>query len=404
MRREKQGERLFTITGLNNGSVQKRPILKEQRHGVWNLWVKKVEEVETEEEKNAKEKRLKAAAEQPDAGRGNRALGIYAGAGSAELRNAGRALGALNSSEMQRGELPGRTNPSTNRELRGSLNERRCRSSTRAGSRVGRGKSLFVAEVLSMKVLVTSVFAVCLLASGAVHADSKVVNKSSSKIRVYWTAAGCAGIKDGFGYVCAWKDVAARRSAKYKFKWGTTGLRVSANCVNDASGWSQAQGSPKQGWTTSNRKTHHIKCGTKVNPNSPAVPEGTFMIINQRSALCLGLGKLTLGARAGLNKCDGSRRQAFTSYKRMLRSAGNPKLCLGLTRRNRLIAGNCAPSRGKITAGLTSGRGWRQLKMKGLCLIQRSNTVLSSQVEMVPCKTKRKRYNRDQWSNILAPR
>ncbi|MDD5387780.1 MAG: hypothetical protein PHD37_00425 [Gallionellaceae bacterium] len=76
-----------------------------------------------------------------------------------------------------------------------------------------------------------------LAAGGALaNHDVGVNNTMKEAIRVYWTAAGCAGVSDGRTFVCMAQDVSPGQSASYGYKAGTSLQKVSVGgpgaCAN----------------------------------------------------------------------------------------------------------------------------------------------------------------------------
>jgi len=70
-----------------------------------------------------------------------------------------------------------------------------------------------------------------LLATPAAFAGDivPVVNTMNESVTVYWTAAGCAGIKNGKTFVCDSKELAPGQSDSYTFRKGTTAQKVAAS-------------------------------------------------------------------------------------------------------------------------------------------------------------------------------
>ena len=80
---------------------------------------------------------------------------------------------------------------------------------------------------------VVGILAALLMLSSTAYGDSKkwrANNNSDQTVKVYWVAAGCAGVKpsckdkaDPIGVVCKTKILQPGESSFYKFKDGTSG-------------------------------------------------------------------------------------------------------------------------------------------------------------------------------------
>jgi len=75
--------------------------------------------------------------------------------------------------------------------------------------------------------LALAAFAATALA-GAAEASQKttVHNNTDRSVRVYFTAAGCFGAKNGLIAICSDQSVAAGKSVSYTYKLGTSARRV----------------------------------------------------------------------------------------------------------------------------------------------------------------------------------
>jgi hypothetical protein len=79
--------------------------------------------------------------------------------------------------------------------------------------------------------------------AGEVKHDQLVIitNRSNERRKAYWTAAGCAGLKDGVAVLCHAEEVAAGASARYVYRKGTSSRNVQIRDLtrtskNDTSG------------------------------------------------------------------------------------------------------------------------------------------------------------------------
>ena len=85
---------------------------------------------------------------------------------------------------------------------------------------------------------VVGIFAALLMLSSTAYGDSKkwrANNNSDQTVKVYWTAAGCAGAKPhcdadrhAVNYVCKTKILQPGESSYYKFKDGTSDYKKKA--------------------------------------------------------------------------------------------------------------------------------------------------------------------------------
>jgi hypothetical protein len=103
-------------------------------------------------------------------------------------------------------------------------------------------------------------------AAGNAQADSKkwrANNHSDEYVRVFWTAAGCAGVKDNcrtgqVDYVCAVKELNQGEETHYKFNDGSSNRKKGVCALDTGGTW----GGTSVSWTD-HRKTNGIRCPDK---------------------------------------------------------------------------------------------------------------------------------------------
>lgn len=102
--------------------------------------------------------------------------------------------------------------------------------------------------------------AALMLATGAVHADSKkwrANNQSNATVKVFWTAQGCAGTKPACANnhhtnVCKTKILHPGESSDYRFKGGTS----------DKHKWVCNMDAKSKSLGTQDRKANEILCSS----------------------------------------------------------------------------------------------------------------------------------------------
>ena len=76
------------------------------------------------------------------------------------------------------------------------------------------------------RALFAALAALALAAPAQASEKVTVTNSAKNPVRFFWTANGCAGIKDGRTRVCHHETIQAGKEGSYTFKWGTTGRFV----------------------------------------------------------------------------------------------------------------------------------------------------------------------------------